>query len=201
LDKVKWGLRTVTLACILVPLLCVVAQYAWTGDPLGLIVPPQLRALMRSASSGAGGDLNSTLVALGINPSGLEMPRFEGLTFDDSTKTAILRLKITNPLARQSITINQLSLTVKNGTRSFTIQLRDRVVIGANYAGALSLSFSSSDPDALKSLVNIINGVEKPAYAGELQLSELYVDVNGISIRVSDLGKISELFGESSRRS
>jgi hypothetical protein len=67
--------------------------------------------------------------------------------------------------------------------------------------GALSLSFSSSDPDALRSLVNIINGVEKPAYAKELQLSELYIDVNGILIHASDLGKVSELFGESSGRS
>jgi hypothetical protein len=156
---------------------------------------------MRPASLGTSGDLNLTLVALGINPSGLEMPQFESLTFNDSTKTATLRLRITNPLARQSITVNQLSLTIKNGTRSFTIQLRDKVVVEANYMGALSLSFSSSDPDALRSLVNIINGVEKPAYAKELQLSELYIDVNGILIHASDLGKISELFGESSGRS
>lgn len=201
MDKVKLGLRAVALACILAPLLCVVVQYASTGDFLSLLAPPQLRALMRPASLGTSGDLNLTLVALGINPSGLEMPQFESLTFNDSTKTATLRLRITNPLARQSITVNQLSLTIKNGTRSFTIQLRDKVVVEANYMGALSLSFSSSDPDALRSLVNIINGVEKPAYAKELQLSELYIDVNGILIHASDLGKVSELFGKSSGRS
>jgi len=195
LNKVKWGLRAATLVCILTPLLCVAMPYLLAGDPLGLFVPPQLRALASSAILGQGGDVSSMLVVLGINPSGLKMPEFEDLTFDESTGTATLKLRITSPLTRQSIVLNELSFTVKNGTRSFTIELKDKVIIEANYVGVLSLSLTSSDLNALRSLVNIIKGVERPAYIEDLQLSNLYVNVNGILITAHDLGKISELFG------
>ena len=139
--------------------------------------------------------MSSMLVVLGINPSGLKMPEFEDLTFDESTGTATLKLRITSPLTRQSIALNELSFTVKNGTRSFTIELKDKVIIEANYVGVLSLSLTSSDLNALRSLVNIIKGVERPAYIEDLELSNLYVNVNGILITAHDLGKISELFG------
>ncbi len=195
MDKVKWGLRAITLACVLVPLLCVTVQCFLADDLLGLLVPPQLRALTSPAALGQGGDLSSAFVALGINPSGFEMPRFKDLMFDESTSTATLKLEITSPLTRQSITLNELSFTVRNGTRSFTIELKDKVVIEANYTGTLSLSFSSSDPDALRRLVNIIKGVERPVYVEDLQFSDLSIDVNGILITVRDLGEISELFG------
>jgi len=195
LNKVKWCLRAVALACALAPLLCVMAQYLSAGDPLGLLIPPQLRVLMSPSALDRGGDLSSTLAALGINPSDFEMPQFEDLAFDDSTGTAILRLKITNPLTRQSIMLNRLSFTVKNGTRSFTVELKGKVIVEANYTGVVSLSFSSSDPDALRCLVNIIKGVELPAYVEDLQLSDLYIDVNGILIVAPDLGKLSELLG------
>jgi len=195
LDKVKWGLRAIALVCILAPLLYVALQCLLAGDFLGLLVPPQLRELRSSAALGQGGDLNSTLVALGINPSRFKMPQFEDLTFDDSTGTATLKLRITSPLTHQSITLNELSFTVKNGTRSFTIELKDKVVIEANYTGTLSLSLSSSDPDALRRLVNIIKGIEQPAYVEDLKLSDIYIDINGILITVHDLSKISELLG------
>jgi len=195
LNKVKWGLRAATLVCILTPLLCVAMPCLLAGDPLGLFVPPQLRALASSAILGQGGDVSSMLVVLGINPSGLKMPEFEDLTFDESTGTATLKLRITSPLTRQSIALNELSFTVKNGTRSFTIELKDKVIIEANYVGVLSLSLTSSDLNALRSLVNIIKGVERPAYIEDLELSNLYVNVNGILITAHDLGKISELFG------
>jgi len=171
------------------------AQYLSAGDPLGLLIPPQLRVLMSPSALDRGGDLSSTLAALGINPSDFEMPQFEDLAFDDSTGTAILRLKITNPLTRQSIMLNRLSFTVKNGTRSFTVELKGKVIVEANYTGVVGLSFSSSDPDALRCLVNIIKGVELPAYVEDLQLSDLYIDVNGILIVAPDLGKLSELLG------
>jgi len=195
LDKARWSLRAITLALVLVPLLFFIVHFFLADDLLGLLVPPQLRALTSPAALGQGGDLSSTFVALGINPSGFEMPRFKDLTFDESTSTATLKLEITSPLTRQSITLNNLSFTVKNGTRSFTIELKDKVIVEANYTGTLSLSFSSSDPDALRRLVNIIKDVERPAYVEDLQLSDLYIDVNGILITVHDLGKISELFG------
>jgi hypothetical protein len=74
------------------------------------------------------------------------------------------------------------------------------VIVEANQTGVLNFSFSSTDPNALKSLVNIvngvINGVELPAYARDLQVSDLYVDVNGIVIQVSDpTNLIRGLFG------
>jgi hypothetical protein len=195
LDKVKWGLRAVTFLCILVPLLYVFVPCMLSGDFLGVFVPPQLRRLASSASSGQAGDLNSTLATLGINLSGFKTPQFEGLTFDNSTGIATLKLRLTNPLTLQRITINQLSFTVKNNTQSFRVHLKERVIVEANQTGILSFQFASTDPSALRSLVNIINGVEPPACAEDLQLIDLYIDVNGIVVQASDLGKLSELFG------
>jgi hypothetical protein len=166
-----------------------------SGDFLGVFVPPQLRRLASSASSGQAGDLNSTLATLGINLSGFKTPQFEGLTFDNSTGIATLKLRLTNPLTLQRITINQLSFTVKNNTQSFRVHLKERVIVEANQTGILSFQFASTDPSALRSLVNIINGVEPPACAEDLQLIDLYIDVNGIVVQASDLGKLSELFG------
>jgi hypothetical protein len=91
--------------------------------------------------------------------------------------------------------VNQLRVTVRNGTRSFTVQLKEQVVIEANRTGVLSFQFTSTDPDALESLVNIINFVERPDWIGDLEISNLYVDVNGIIVQASDLGRLSELLG------
>jgi len=199
-DKVKWILRVVSLICIFTPLLYTVIPCMLTGDFLGIFIPPQMRNLMGSAGLGQAGGLNLTFTALGINPSGFRMPQFVGLTFDDSTGVATMKLNITNPLMRQRITINQVSFVVKNGTRLFTVKLKEPVIVEANQTGVLNFSFSSTDPNALKSLVNIvngvINGVELPAYARDLQVSDLYVDVNGIVIQVSDpTNLIRGLFG------
>jgi len=168
-----------------------------TSDFLGIFLPPQLRRLTGSVGLGQASDLNSILSVLGINPSGFKMPRFVGLTFDDSTGIATLKLDITNPLMHQRITINQFSFTVRNGTQLFTVQLRERVIAEANHTGVLSFSFSSANSDALRILVDIINGVERPAYAEDIQLCDLYIDINGIVVQVSDLGKLRELFGGS----
>jgi len=194
LDKVKWGLRAISSICMLIPLLYVILPCMLTGDFLGIFIPPQLQRLAGSVDLGQAGDLNSTFAALGINPSGFKMPQLVGLTFDDSNGIATLKLNITNPLVCRRITVNRISFTVKNGTQSFTVQLKEPVVIEANQTGILNFSFSSTDPDALRSLVNIINGIEQPAYAEDLQISNLYVDVNGIVIQASDLGNLRELF-------
>ena len=193
MDKVKWGLRAVSFACILMPLLYVIAPCILTGDFSAAFLPPELRGAMASMSGA--GDLNSTLTALGISPGGFTMPQFKGLTFNESTGIATLKLNVTNPLARQRIVVNQLRVTVRNGTRSFTVQLKEQVVIEANRTGVLSFQFTSTDPDALESLVNIINFVERPDWIGDLEISNLYVDANGIIIQASDLGRLSELLG------
>jgi hypothetical protein len=117
--------------------------------------------------------------------------------FDNSTGIATLKLNITNPLMHQRIAINQFSFTVRNSTWSFTVQLRERVVIEANYTGILSFPLSSTNPNALRILVDIINGVEQPAYTEDIQLCDLYIDINGIIVQVSDLGRLRELFGGS----
>jgi hypothetical protein len=195
LDRVKWCLRAITSICILIPLSCVLVPCMLRGDFSGVLLPPQLLRLASSIGLGQAGDLNSTLYVLGVNPSGFKIPRFVGLTFDDSIGVAILKLDISNPLMHQRIAINQLSFTVRNGTQSFKVQLKDRVFIEANQTCILSLPLSSTNPDALRILVDIVNGVEQPAYAEDIQLCDLYVDINGIVVQVSDLGRLRELLG------
>lgn len=197
MNRVKWGLRAITSISILIPLSCVLVPCMLTGDFLGVFLPPQLRRLASSIGLSQAGDLNSTLSVLGVDPSGFKIPRFVGLMFDNSTGIATLKLNITNPLMHQRIAINQFSFTVRNSTWSFTVQLRERVVIEANYTGILSFPLSSTNPNALRILVDIINGVEQPAYTEDIQLCDLYIDINGIIVQVSDLGRLRELFGGS----
>ena len=122
------------------------------------------------------------------------------LVFNESTGNAVIELKITNPLIYERITVNQFSFTVRNGTHSFTIQLVEPVVVEANWTGIVSLSFSSTDPEALRGLVKILGGGEWPDYVKDLEICNLYADVNGIVIQASDLGKLSELLDKLAQR-
>ena len=80
LDKVKWGLRAVSFACMLIPLLYVIAPCILTGDFSAAFLPPELRGV--TASMGGAGDLNSTLAALGISAGDLKyFPHFLHVVF------------------------------------------------------------------------------------------------------------------------
>jgi hypothetical protein len=199
LGKLNWTLNAVTCLCLLVPILYVVVPCALSGNLLGLFVPPQLQAALANLTQAR--SLNSTLSAFGVNLRGFEEPpQVVSLAFNESTGNAVIELNITNPLIHERITVNQFSFTVKNGTRSFTIHLVKPAVVEANWTGVVSLSFSSTDPEALRGLVKVLSGGEWPDYVKDLEISNLYADINGIVIQASDLGKLSELLGKFTQR-
>jgi len=128
-------------------------------------------------------DLNSTIAQLGINPNGIQVPTVENLTYDSSTGIATLTLNITNPLTDQSLEVSNFSLTVafSNGTQPVTIQLVEPINIAANQTGDISIPLISSNPVVLQSLISGDQTVSN------LQLSNLYVNVNGIIVQVGNL--------------
>jgi len=188
LDKVKWYLRAITVCCILIPLL--VLGYTYRDNLAGLIVPPQLQNLINQNNSGQSNSnaLNSTLAQLGINVNNFQMPQFENLTYDSSTGVATLTVNLTNPLTDQSLDVSNFSLDVaySNGAQPVTIQLAEPINIGAGQTGIVSIPLTSSNSQELQSL---ISGNQT---GSNLQLSNLYVTVNGITVQISNLSDLSQ---------
>ena len=160
---------------------------------MGLIVSPQLQSLTNQNGQNNGSVLNSDMAKLGINTNGLQAPKLENLTYDSSTGIATLTLNLTNPLTDQSLEISNFSLTVaSNSTQPFTIQLAEPINIAANQTGDISILLTCPDPQVLQSLVN---GNQT---ASNLQLSNLYVNVNGVTVHI---GNLNQLFQSSNSNS
>ena len=126
--------------------------------------------------------LNSTIAQLGINLN-LQPPKIENLTYDSSTGIATLTLNLTNPLTDQSLEIGNFSLTIaeSNGTQPVTIQLVEPINIAANQTGDIAIPLASSNTEVLQSL---ISGNQT---ASNLQLSNLYANINGITVHIGNL--------------
>ena len=185
MDKVKWSLRAITVCCILIPLL--VLGFASGNKLTGLIVPPQLQSLINQNGQNNSDALNSTMAKLGINPNNIQAPKVENLTYDSSTGIATLTLNLTNPLTDQSLEVSNFSITVaSNNTQPITIQLAEPINIAANQTGNIAMSLTSSDPQALQSL---ISGNQTMS---NLQFSNLYMDVNGITVHIGNLNQSSQ---------
>jgi len=184
-DKVKWSLRAITICCILIPLL--VLGFTSGNKLTGLIVPSQLQSLTNQNGQNNSDALNSTMAQLGINPNDIQAPKVENLTYDSSTGIATLILNLTNPLTDQSLEVSNFSVTVaSNGTQPVTIQLADPINIAANQTGDIAIPLTSSDSQALQSLVS----GDQPM--GNLQFSNLYLDVNGITVQIGNLNQLSQ---------
>ena len=199
MDKVKWSLRAITVCCILIPLL--VLGYSCRDNLPGLVVPPQLQSLITQNGQTGGvqslitqsgqsnsNALNSTLALLGIDPNGFQTPQLENITFDSSTDIATLTVNVTNPLTDQSLDVSNFSLTVaySNGAQPVNIQLAEPITIAANQTGIISIPLTSSNPQVLQ---GIINGTQS---VSNLQVSNLYVDVNGIILQISNPGSLTQ---------
>ena len=185
MDKVKWSLRAITICCILIPLL--VLGFTSGNKLTGLIVPSQLQSLINQNGQNNSSALNSTLAQLGINPNNIQAPKVENLTYDSSTGIATLTLNLTNPLTDQSLEVSNFSVTVaSNGTQPVTIQLAHPINIAANQTGDIAIPLTSSDSQALQSL---ISGDQTMS---NLQFSNLYLDVNGITVQIGNLNQLSQ---------
>ena len=155
---------------------------------LGLIVPPQLQSLTNQHGQNNSNALNSTLAQLGINPNDIQAPQFENLTYDSSTGLATLSLNLTNPLTGQSLDISNFSVTVtsSNGTQPFTMSLPQPIEIAPDQTGIMSISLSVSNPQELQSIINSNQTMSN------LQFSNLYVNVNGVTLQIGNLNQLSQ---------
>jgi hypothetical protein len=154
---------------------------------IGLILSPQLQSLINQNGHNNSNALNSTIAQLGINPNNLQAPKVENLTYDSSTGIATLTLNLTNPLTDQSLDISNFSLTVaSNGTQPVTMLLADPISIAANQTGNIAIPLTSSDPQALQSLINSNKTMSN------LQFSNFYLDANGITVHIGNLNQLSQ---------
>jgi len=153
---------------------------------MGLILSPQLQSLVNHNGQNNGNLLNSDMAKLGVNTNGLQAPKFENLTYDSSTGIATLTLNLTNPFTDQALEISNFSVTVaySNGTKPVTIQLAEPINIAANQTGDISIPLTCPDPQVLQSLVS---GNQT---ASNLQLSNLYANVNGITVHIGNLNQL-----------
>ena len=159
-----------------------------SGNKLtGLIVPPQFQSLINQNGQNNSDALNSTIAQLGINPNNFQAPKVENLIYDSSTGIATLILNLTNPLTDQSLEVSNFSVTVaSNDTQPVTIQLAEPINIAADQTGNIAIPLTSSDPQALQSL---ISGNQTMS---NLQFSNLYLDVNGITVNIGNLDQLSQ---------
>jgi hypothetical protein len=189
LNKIKWILRATTVCCLLVPLLLVVVIYK--DNLAGLVIPPQMQNLANSATSlkGQGNngiDINSTLAQLGIDPSKIQQPQIQSLTYDNQTGVAVLAVGFVNPM-NKSLDVSSFSVDVADtsGSHLFTIQLDKAIDIGGGQTGNISLSAEALNDQAKALMSSLISGNDT-VNLNNLQLSNLNANVGGIVIHVDN---------------
>jgi hypothetical protein len=193
LNKLKWILRATTVCCIIIPLVVVAAVYS--GNLLGLVVPPQVEKLINNANSNrvqsnSNNDINSTLTQLGVDPDKLQTPQVEKLTYNNGTGVADLTINFTNPMSNTTLDVKQFSVDVadSNGSPLFTIQLDKGIDIGAGQSGDISLSGNALNDNAKVIMDNLINGSSTQSIdLNNFQLSNLNADVGGITLHIDNV--------------
>ena len=204
MNKLKWILRTITICCAILPLLFTVLAYQ--DNLIGLIVPPQITALI----SGNDQAIQEILPDFS-NMSNVETTFNDDFQFKPEDGTYGLSINLISPLDTP-VTFDSLSLTVtdENGTILGTINLGNPVTLvpGKNSTipieGALSQELITllqnsgidpTDPD-----FNPENMEEIGLDINNIHLTNVNIDIGGIQIHIDELNP-NELFGSQEPRS
>ena len=198
MNKLKWILRTITICCAILPLLFTVLAYQ--DDLIGLIVPPQITALI------SGNDQAIQEILPDFSKMGnVETTFNDDFQFNPEDGTYGLSINLTSPLDTP-VTFDSLSLTVtdENGTILGTINLGNPVTLvpGKNSTipieGALSQELITllqnngidpTDPD-----FNPENMEEIGLDINNIHLTNVNIDIGGIQIHLDEFNP-NELFG------
>lgn len=208
MNKVKWILRTVTICCVVLPLLFTVLIYK--DNLLGLILPPQVMAAM----SGQGNNqsaMQQVLPDLG-NLSDLQPTYNNDFQFNTNDDSFTVSFTINNPL-NSTISVNTISLTVTdgNGTTLGTIQLDHPISLLPGQNSSVPIEGALS-PDFVGYLQS--NGVDLTNFNPEnmtgsnfdpsgLHLTNVELDIGGIQVHVDDLSlaNLGGMFGSGNQSS
>ncbi|MCJ7760487.1 hypothetical protein MUP59_05020 [Candidatus Bathyarchaeota archaeon] len=199
INKLKWGLRGITLCCIMLPMLATILAYQ--NNPSGLIIPPQLA----DAMSGNGQAMQQVLPDFS-NMSDVKPVYNNDLQFNPETGSFSFSVSMESPL-KTPITFNSLSTTItdENGTVLGNVNLAHPIAFtpGENSSipieGALSQELITllqeqgvdlSNPDFNPENLQGIN-----LDMNKIHFTNVNIDIGGIIIHVDDLSP-NQLFGD-----
>ena len=191
MEKVKFILTIVSVAIIVVPM--VVELYAYSSNPLGLIIPPQLQDLMSGQGSnnlsGSGGLLpqNSQSGQSQSLPN-FQMPKPAGqVQYNPTTGDFSVPFNFTNPLSAP-LSVEQFSAQVVGANNAVLGNVSIAPVnVGAG-ANAIVTAAGSLNQSA-------VNTLESEYQNGNLDVSLRNVNLNvgGVTVHIdqtSDIGQI-----------
>lgn len=198
MNKLKWGLRTITLCCVILPLLFTVLAYQ--NNLIGLIVPPQVTAAM----SGNSQAIQEVLPDFS-NMSNVKPTFNDDFQFNPTDGTFSFSINLTNPLDTP-VKVNSFSLTVtdENGTILGTINLGNPVTLVPDKNSTIPVEGALSQ-ELITLLQNSgINPADpnfNPENIGEIgldlnniHLTNVNLDIGGIQLHIDELNPY-ELFG------
>jgi len=185
MNKLKWGLRLLTVCCVIFPLLFTFSVYQ--NNLLGMIVPPQIMNLMSGQNNQNSNNENALTSLFGIDPDNFVSPTLVGEPqFDNTTNTLSVNLNFTNPLGNQSLAINSMSVKVTDGNGTFlaTLQLAHPVTLAPGQSGILSIDGAISE----ENMAYLANS-NSTSLEG-LQLSDFNADIGGIQVHLDNLNDL-----------
>ncbi|UCH02068.1 MAG: hypothetical protein JSV20_09720 [Candidatus Bathyarchaeota archaeon] len=198
MNKLKWILRTITICCVILPLLFTVLDYR--DNLIGLIVPPQIIDAMSGNNQAI-----QKLVPDISNMRNVEPTFNDDFQFNPEDGTFQFSINVTSPL-EIPVTCNSFSLTVtdENGTILGTITLGNPVTLtpGTNSTISIEGTFSQELISLLQnSGIDPADPTFTPEDIGEIGLdltdirfTNVDIDIGGIQIHGDNLNP-NELFG------
>ena len=198
MDKVKWTLRTITLCCVILPLLFTVLAYQ--DNLIGLMVPPQIK----DAMSGNSQPMQEILPDFS-NMSNFAPTFNNDFHFNSADGTFGFSMNLESPL-ETPITFNSFNLTVtdENGTSLGTINLGNALNLIPGKNSTIPIKGTVSPELVILLQDNGIN-LTDPHFNPEnfekigsdftnIHFTNVNIDVGGISIHLDQLNP-NELFG------
>jgi hypothetical protein len=198
LNKLKWGLRSITICCILIPLLFTALTYQ--TNLVGLIVPPEIQDLLQNGGSGqgdqGGSGMDSIATLLGIDMENFTAPQIvQEPTFNNETGEMTMVFNFTNPMTENDLAINSMSVDVtdSNGNVLMTVNLDQAVIIAAGQTGNLPISGQLTE-QAMAMLQSQGGDMENFDFSS-LTFSNFNADIGGIVIHLDNLNELMDNSG------
>jgi hypothetical protein len=171
MQKVRIILTLITIITIVGPIAAELVLYR--NDLTGLIIPPDLLSLIN------GNGTNET----GIIGQPIKLPQLVNADYDPTTRTVSFSFNFTNPF-KLNLTLNSMTANVECAQHNFALgnmALANPVLLGPNETVLIPVTGSWTE-EAMEHFKNEHAG----ATTIDVYLTELNVDVSGISLKLPD---------------
>ena len=199
INRLKWGLRGITLCCVILPMLVTVLAYQ--NNLSGLIVPPQLAGAM----SGDGQALQEALPDFS-KIKDVEPVYNNDFQFNPEDSSFSFSVSLENPL-NTSIAFNSLSTTImdENGSVLGNVVLTHPVTLAQYENSAIPIEGALS-PELITLLQEQGVDLSDPNFNPEdlqginldmnnIHFTNVNIDIGGTIIHIDELDS-SQLFGD-----